>query len=104
MLTKNSIVSTLLSFTIVVGTSMAYGQNASDYPLTPIHFPAGKSSATISDGVERGASATYSFGAEAGKKPRSCSVRWRTTAFSRSTCRAPPPRQATAASMCKAQQ
>ena len=68
MLTKNSIVSTLLPVAIVVGASVAYGQNASDYPLTPIHFPAGKSSATISDGVERGASATYSFGAKAGQK------------------------------------
>jgi len=43
MLTKNSIVSTLLSVAIVVGASVAYRQNASDYPLMPIHFPAGKS-------------------------------------------------------------
>jgi hypothetical protein len=39
-----------------------------DYPLKPIQFSAGESSAIISDSVERGASATYSLNAKAGQK------------------------------------
>jgi hypothetical protein len=39
-----------------------------DYPLKPIQFPAGKSSATVRDSVERGAGATYSFAAKAGQR------------------------------------
>jgi hypothetical protein len=55
---------------MAITASAALGHEATNekyttgtYPLTPIHFPAGKSSTTISDSVERASSATYSFGA-----------------------------------------
>ena len=38
-----------------------------DYPVTPIRFPAGKTTTTINDSVERGASATYTFVAKEGQ-------------------------------------
>jgi hypothetical protein len=59
------------SFVIAtVGGSGATGQRYQygDYPLKPIQFTTGNSSAVISDSVERGASATYSLTAKAGQK------------------------------------
>lgn len=38
-----------------------------DYPVTPIRFPIGNATATVSDSVERGASATYTFVAKEGQ-------------------------------------
>jgi hypothetical protein len=46
-----------------VGQTYQYG----DYPITPIHFPSGKTTTTINDSVERGASATYTFVAREGQ-------------------------------------
>jgi hypothetical protein len=47
----------------VLGQTYQYG----DYPVTPIHFPAGKTATSINDSIERGASATYTFRAKEGQ-------------------------------------
>lgn len=65
---RSALLSAVLAALSVAPIATALAQNAGDYPLTAIRFPAGKSGTTISDGLERGASATYSFGAKAGQK------------------------------------
>jgi hypothetical protein len=49
-------------------TALAQHYQYGDYPLRPIQFPVGKSSAMVHDSVERGAGATYSFAAREGQK------------------------------------
>jgi hypothetical protein len=62
------LISTLLMLLIGVA-SAAFSQTYQygDYPVTPVHFPAGKTTTTIQDSVERGASATYTFIAREGQ-------------------------------------
>ncbi len=54
--------------TFCANLAIAQQYQYGDYPLKPIQFPAGKSSAEVDDSVERGAGATYSFAAKAGQK------------------------------------
>jgi hypothetical protein len=56
----------VLSTSVVSGASGQTYQYG-DYPVTSIHFPAGKTTTTINDSVERGASATYTFVAREGQ-------------------------------------
>jgi hypothetical protein len=66
------------------GGVLAQQYQYGDYPLRPIQFSAGRSSAVITDSVERGASATYSFAARAGQKADVASPLSRTMPSSRS--------------------
>ncbi|RUL64308.1 hypothetical protein EKH79_09735 [Dyella dinghuensis] len=61
--------SALLAVLLTGGVSSASGQiyQYGDYPITPIRFSSGKTTATINDSVERGASATYTFVAREGQ-------------------------------------
>jgi hypothetical protein len=61
--------SVLLAVLLTGGVSSASGQSYQygDYPVTPVHFPLGKTTTTINDSVERGASATYTFIAREGQ-------------------------------------
>ena len=64
--------SVLLSGWLIIvtlsGGALAQQYQYGDYPLRPIQFSAGRSSTVVSDSVERGASATYSFAARSGQK------------------------------------
>lgn len=61
--------SALLAVLLTGAMSSAFGQayQYGDYPVTPIHFPAGKTTTVINDSVERGGSATYTFVAKEGQ-------------------------------------
>ena len=57
----------ILSVALTLAAGAAVAQGADGHPITPIQFAAGKSSATVSDSVERAANATYTFAAKAGQ-------------------------------------
>jgi hypothetical protein len=59
----------LFAALLTVAASGAFGQTYQydEYPVTPIHFPPGKTAVIINDSVERGASATYTFVAKEGQ-------------------------------------
>jgi hypothetical protein len=51
----------------VANTVLSQTYPYDDYPVTPIHFSAGKTTTTINNSVEPGASATYTFVAKEGQ-------------------------------------
>ena len=57
----------ILSVALVLAAGAAVAQGGDGHPITPIQFATGKSSATVSDSVERAANATYTFAAKAGQ-------------------------------------
>jgi hypothetical protein len=65
-LCMSSVLLAMLS-TSVASSASGQAYQYSDYPVTPIHFPAGKTTTTINDSVERGGSATYTFLAKEGQ-------------------------------------